>query len=66
MGISSSLVARSAWIVRWVLPSGRDAHAVTVKNISWNSLYRGVFAMAVGDRDTWIPRVWTERVGQDI
>ena len=49
MGISSSLVAGSAGIIGGVLPFGRNAHAVTVKNVSWNSLYRGVFAMAVGD-----------------
>ena len=66
MGISSSVVAGSAWIIGWVLPFGRDAYAVPVKNVSWNSLYCGVFAMAVGNRDTGIPRVWAERVGQDI
>lgn len=66
MGISSSVVAGSAWIIGGVLPFGRDAYAVPVKNVSWNSLYRGVSSMAALNRNIRLPRIRSKGLGSNV
>ena len=66
MGISSSVVAGSAWIIGGVLPFGRDTYAVPVKNVSWNSLYRGVPSLAALNRDTGFSWIRSQRLGANF
>lgn len=66
LGISPPMVAGSAWITGRVLSVGRDAHAVTIKNVGWYSLYRGVSTVAALNRDIRFPRIWSKRLGPHV